>query len=81
MLHDYGTDAFLLQYKYCVAICGPPLIIYSDIGSQLISTRNYIIWTEAEAPSNWIGDKIRKMGQGMEQFGSLCLWDANSGME
>ena len=58
--HNYGTDDFLLQYKYYVAVGGPPLKIYCDLGLQLMSTRNYVTWTEAEAPSNWDWRQVKE---------------------
>ena len=46
--HDYGTDAFLLQFHRYAAIRDYPRKVVSDKGSQLTSADNAIAWTAKE---------------------------------
>ena len=42
LMHDYGTEAFLLQYEHFTSVRGHPAKIVSDKGSQLTSAGNYV---------------------------------------
>ena len=42
VMHDYGTEAFLLQWSHFKSICGNPTIIISNQGSQLTSDKNIV---------------------------------------
>ena len=52
LMHDYGTEAFILQYRSFVALRGKPAKVTSDRGSQLTSKGNVVV-TPAEHPANW----------------------------
>ena len=43
LMHNYGTEAFLLQYRSFVTLRGKPAKIVSDRGSQLTSSDNVVI--------------------------------------
>ena len=49
--HNYGAEAFLLQYKHFVSIRGTPKQVVSDKGSQLTSAA--ITVTASQDPMNW----------------------------
>ena len=57
LMHDYGTEAFILQYRSFVALRGKPARITSDRGSQLTSKGNVVI-TAAEHPSSWGWEEV-----------------------
>ena len=58
VMHDYSTQAFLLQLEHFVALKGRPLSVRSDRGSQVLSGKNYVAWEPKEDPKNWKWDKI-----------------------
>ena len=53
VMHDYGTQAFLLQYTGYINLRGKPTKIVSDKGSQLTSSHNVVAFADHEAPENW----------------------------
>ena len=53
VMHDYGTEAFLLQWRHYRSIHGNPAVIVSDQGSQLTSSKNIVAISAKEDPSNW----------------------------
>ena len=57
LMHDYGTQAFLLQYRSFVAIRGKPSKVTSDRGSQLTSKGNSVI-SPKEHPDGWDWDSV-----------------------
>ena len=59
LMHNYGTEAFLLQWENFVAIRGTPMKVVSDQGSQLTSADNYVRWEEKESPKGWEWEKIQ----------------------
>ena len=44
VMHDYSTNAFLLQWDHYTAIRGVPAKVVSDRGSQLTSAGNTVAW-------------------------------------
>ena len=56
--HDYGTEAFLLQWDHFVAIRGCPSKVQSDRGSQLQAAANLMAWPAGQDPSNWDWEHI-----------------------
>lgn len=62
VMHNYGTQAFLLQWGRFSAIRGDPKVVVSDRGSQLTSTKNTVAFSEAEAPRNWDWDEVERLG-------------------
>ena len=58
VMHDYGTEAFLLQWRHYRSIRGNPAIIISDQGSQLTSSKNIVAITAKEDPGNWDWNRI-----------------------
>ncbi len=56
LMHDYGTEAFLLQWNCFTAVRGDPAVTMSDCGSQLTSSSNVIAFPEKEGPANWDWD-------------------------
>ena len=59
LMHTYGTEAFLLQWGNFTALRGCPKQVWSDKGSQLTSSANYVTWSEAEDPSKWQRESIK----------------------
>ena len=53
VMHEYGTQAFLLQWNIFTAIQGDPAVAVSDCGSQLKSSKNTVAYPDTEAPENW----------------------------
>ena len=53
VMHDYGTNAFLLQWSQFVALRGAPMTVTSDRGSQLTSVDNVVRWEQIEDPRGW----------------------------
>ena len=68
VMHNYGTDAFLLQFQSFVSIRGTPAKVVSDKGSQLTSSTNVVAFTQKEDPANWGWDKVKSkmVGSGTE---------------
>ena len=66
--HNYGTQAFLLQWEHFIAIRGNPSVVVSDKGSQLTSASSYVNWSEEEDPSSWDWEAIEvgEAGRGTE---------------
>merc|ERR1712082_565561 len=58
VMHDYGTQAFLLQWSRFTAIRGVPGVAVSDCGSQLKTVKNTVAYPEAQAPKNWDWDEV-----------------------
>ena len=48
--HNYGTEAFLLQWSGFTALRGHPKLVISDRGSQLVSAASKLSWTRKEDP-------------------------------
>ena len=78
LMHNYGTEAFLLQWDNFVAIRGVPRKVVSDRGSQLTSADNYVTWKESEDPAKWAWDEIEvrsaREGTVWEFVPSGCQW-------
>ena len=51
--HNYGTEAFMLQWSGFTALRGHPKLVISDRGSQLVSAASKFPWSEKEDPSKW----------------------------
>ena len=62
VMHDYGTQAFLLQWDKFTAIRGVPGVAISDCGSQLRSAKNTVTNPETEAPKNWDWEVVETAG-------------------
>merc|ERR1712120_18921 len=54
VMHDYGTQAFLLQWERYTAIRGVPGVAVSDCGSQLKSVKNTVAYPEAQDPKQLV---------------------------
>ena len=50
VMHNYGTDALLLQWTRFVSIRGTPTKVVSDQGKQLTSSSNAATFTAKESP-------------------------------
>ena len=76
-MHDYGTEAFILQYRSYVAIRGKPAKVTSDRGSQLTSKGNVVV-TPAEHPANWgwqeVADRTAQEGTVWEFVPAGCQY-------
>ena len=53
LAHNYGTEAFLLQWSGFTALRGHPTLVISDRGSQLVSAAAKLPWSKKEDPSSW----------------------------
>ena len=53
LAHNYGTEAFLLQWSGFTALRGHPKLVISDRGSQLVSAAAKLPWSKKEDPSSW----------------------------
>ena len=62
VMHDYGTQAFLLQWSRFTAIRGVPGVAVSDCGSQLKSVKNTVAYPEAQDPKHWDWDEVEATG-------------------
>ena len=58
VMHNYGTEAFLLQWGSFAALRGVPATVVSDKGSQLTAKTNYVAWSEKEDPTHWGWENI-----------------------
>ena len=61
-MHDYRTQAFLLQWHRFTALRGHPAVAVSDCGSQLTSSKNTIAFPDKEAPKNWDWESVEHDG-------------------
>ena len=62
VMHDYGTQAFLLQWGKFTALRGDPGVVVSDKGAQLTSKHNLVAYPEKHAPTNWDWESIKEAG-------------------
>ena len=62
VMHDYGTQAFLLQWNKFTAVRGVPGVAVSDCGSQLKSVKNTVAYPEAQDPKKWNWDEVEAAG-------------------
>ena len=62
VMHDYGTQAFLLQWSRFTAVRGVPGVAVSDCGSQLKSVKNTVAYPEAQDPKHWNWDEVEAAG-------------------
>ena len=53
VMHNYGTEALLLQWDRFVSIWGTPSKVVSDQGKQLTSSSNAAAFTAKESPEAW----------------------------
>ena len=53
VMHNYGTNALLLQWSHFVSIRGTPTKVVSDQGKQLTSSRNAATLSAKESPEAW----------------------------
>ena len=78
LMHNYGTEAFLLQWSNFVALRGAPRKVVSDRGSQLTSAENYVSWKPAEDPTQWgwseIEERSVREGTEWEFVPAGCQW-------
>ena len=77
LMHDYGTEAFLLQYRSFVSLRGKPAKVTSDQGSQLTSKGNVVV-TAAEHPTSWgwqeVADRTAQEGTVWEFVPAGCQY-------
>ena len=62
VMHDYGTQAFLLQWEKFTAVRGVPGVAVSDCGSQLKSVKNTVAYPEAQDPKHRNWDEVETAG-------------------
>ena len=62
VMHDYGTQAFLLQWSRFTAVRGVPGVVVSDCGSQLKTVKNTVAYPEAQDPKNWNWGEVEAEG-------------------
>ena len=60
--HNYGKEAFLLQYDHFVAFRDSPQKVVSDRGSQLTTASWFVTWTKEDSPTNMGWYKIAEQG-------------------
>ena len=52
-IHNYGAQAFLLQWSHFISLRGYPQTVVLDEGSQLIKSNKVVTWSDKEDPSRW----------------------------
>ena len=62
LMHNYGTEALLLQWARFTSIRGNPAVVVSDQGKQLTSSSNTAAYNAKESPDRWGWDKLKQMG-------------------
>jgi hypothetical protein len=62
VMHDYGSAAFMLQWRHYTAVRGRPGLVISDKGSQLTSATNAVAHSATEDPANWDWTRIAEAG-------------------
>ena len=62
VVHDYGTEALLLQWDHFVALRGTPSKVVSDQGKQLTPSSNAAAFTNKENPESWNWKELEEAG-------------------
>ena len=62
LMHNYGTEALLLQWDRFVSIRGTPTKVVSDQGKQLTSSSNAAAFSAKESPEAWNWEEMRRAG-------------------
>ena len=62
VMHNYGTEALLLQWDRFVSIRGTPSKVVSDQGKQLTSSSNAAAFTAKESPEAWDWQEMKEAG-------------------
>ena len=76
LCHNYGAEAFLLQWDYFTSIRGDPTKVFSDKGSQLTAAANYVTVPVGQDLSKWNWDLVT---QKTARVGTTFLQVASSG--
>ena len=61
-MHNYGTEALLLQWARFTSIRGTPAMFVSDQGKQLTSSSNIAAFNAKESPDAWNWDEMKQAG-------------------
>ena len=72
LMHDYGCEAFLLQFEHFRHLRGNPAVIVSDRGSQLTANANYVTWPTKEDPSKWNWGQVEEVSARKEDRVEIC---------
>merc|ERR1711888_276754 len=62
LLHNYGTEALLLQWARFTSIQGTLAMVVSDQGKQLTSSSNTAAFNAKELPDAWNWDEMKQTG-------------------
>ena len=62
LMHNYGTEALLLQWARFTSIRGTPAVVVSDQGKQLTSSSNTAAFKAKESPDAWNWEKMKQTG-------------------
>ena len=78
LMHNYGAEAFLLQWSHFTSLRGHPKTVVSDKGSQLTKSAKWVNWTDKEDPSKWdwdfIKDSTARENTKWEFVPASCQW-------
>ena len=78
LMHNYGAEAFLLQWSHFTSLRGNPRTVVSDRGSQLTKSAKWVTWTDKEDPSHWdwdwIKDTTARLNTTWEFVPPSCQW-------
>ena len=78
LMHNYGAEAFLLQWSHFTSLRGHPKTVVSDKGSQLTKSAKLVSWTDKEDPSRWdwsfIKDSTARQNTSWEFVPAACQW-------
>ena len=78
LMHNYGAEAFLLQWSHFTSLRGNPRKVVSDKGSQLTKSARWVSWTDKEDPSQWdwnfIKDSTARQNTSWEFVPAACQW-------
>ena len=62
LMHNYGTEALLLQWDRFVSIRGTPTKVVSDQGKQLTSSSNAADFSAKESSEAWNWEEMKRAG-------------------
>lgn len=78
LMHNYGAEAFLLQWSHFTSLRGNPRTVVSDRGSQLTKSAKWVAWSDKEDPSrwdwDWIKDATARLNTTWEFVPPACQW-------
>ena len=62
LMHNYRTEALLLQWAQFTSIRGTPAVVVSDQGKQLTSSSNAAAFKAKKLPVAWNWEKMKQTG-------------------